>query len=200
MKQEKLFYTPLWQASLLDVTTGWDAHNKVMLDKLYALAESERGVEKTNFGGWQSDDDLYKYGEFGWLLDTIIKLGNELAPEFGTKKEFNDGHLWANINVKGGFNIVHTHPDAILSGAVYLKIEKEDQGLIEFFDAREGSPTAHWQCYTQFEEKNAFTTNVHSVAPKEGDILFFPGWLKHWVSPNLTDQDRVSISFNMSMR
>jgi len=199
MKQKQLFYSPLWQENLAQLFSEWPVNSKTMVEKIYSLAEKEQGVDKTNFGGWQSDDDLYKYEEFGWLLENIIELGNQLAPEFGTSKTFNDGHLWANINSKNDFNIVHTHPDAILSGAVYLKISQEDQGLIEFFDAREGSPTAHWQCYTQFEEKTDLTTSVHSVAPQEGDILFFPGWLRHWVSPNLTSEDRISISFNMSM-
>ena len=132
--------------------------------------------------------------------ENIIALGNTLAPEFCTNKQFNDGHLWANVNGEGNFNAMHTHPESILSGTVYLKFDGEEQGIIEFFDAREGSPTAHWQCYTQFEEKNLLTNDVYSVVPKEGDILFFPGWLKHWVSPNQSDEDRVSISFNMSIR
>lgn len=200
MKQKQLFSTPLWQENLAQLSLEWPAKRQAMIEKIYSLSEKERGVDKTNFGGWQSDDNLYKYEEFRWLLENIIEMGNQIAPDFTTTKRFNDGHLWANINSKDAFNIVHTHPDAILSGAVYLKISHEDQGLIEFFDAREGSPTAHWQCYTQFEEKTDLTTNVHSIAPEEGDILFFPGWLKHWVAPNVTNEDRISISFNMSMR
>ncbi|MCZ6664864.1 MAG: TIGR02466 family protein [Gammaproteobacteria bacterium] len=200
MEETKLFFTPLWRHSMRATASDWVSRRNAMLEKIYALMEAEEGVQKTNFGGWQSDEDLFKFDEFEWLLDNIIALGNTLAPEFCTDKQFNDGHLWANVNGKGNFNAMHTHPEAILSGTVYLKFDGEEQGGIEFFDAREGSPTAHWPCYTQFEEKNLFTSYVHSVVPEEGDILFFPGWLKHWVSPNLTDEDRVSISFNMSIR
>lgn len=200
MEETKLFFTPLWRHSMRENGSDWVSRRNAMLEKIYALMKAEEGVRKTNFGGWQSDDDLFKFDEFEWLLENIITLGNTLAPEFCTNKQFNDGHLWANVNGKGNFNAMHTHPESILSGTVYLKFDGEEQGIIEFFDAREGSPTAHWQCYTQFEEKNLLTNDVYSVVPKEGDILFFPGWLKHWVSPNQSDEDRVSISFNMSIQ
>jgi uncharacterized protein (TIGR02466 family) len=200
MEQTKLFFTPLWRHSLSDAAGEWASRRDEMLEKIYGLKEAEQGAQKTNFGGWQSDDDLFKFEQFRWLLDSIIALGNTLAPEFCTDKKFNDGHLWANVNGPGDFNAMHTHPESILSGAVYLKFDSEEQGIIEFFDAREGSPTSQWQCYMQFEDKNAFTEPVHSVVPREGDILFFPGWAKHWVSPNLSDHDRVSVSFNMSIR
>lgn len=35
------------------------------------------------------------------------------------------------------------------------------------------------------------------IAPKEGDLILFPGWLAHLVHPTLTSQPRVSISFNL---
>ena len=52
----------------------------------------------------------------------------------------------------------------------------------------------------QLPEHNEMTEPVHTIVPQEGDVLFFPGWLKHWVSPNTTELDRISISFNMSIR
>ena len=33
--------------------------------------------------------------------------------------------------------------------------------------------------------------------PKEGKILLFPGWLEHGVKTNLTDNVRMSLSFNV---
>ena len=31
----------------------------------------------------------------------------------------------------------------------------------------------------------------------EGDLVLFPGWLKHAVAPNKSYEDRISISFNV---
>ena len=199
MQESRLFYTPLWQASLADEVREWPQLKQIMLDKIYALLAAEKGVEKTNFGGWQSADDLYRYPEFGWLVGRIMALANTIAPQFASNRRFDDGLLWANVNRHGNFNAVHTHPDSVLSGVAYLRFVQPEQGVIEFFDAREGCPTTHWRCYAQLEQGTELTRQVHTVVPSEGKILFFPGWLKHWVTPNVSNEDRVSVSFNLRL-
>ena len=199
MNETRLFYTPLWQTDIADPNDHWAERRELMLQRIFALEAEGKGVLKTNFGGWQSPDDLYRYPEFQWLIGRIMALGNEVAPAFSARKRFDDGILWANINRKGHFNAVHTHPDAVLSGVVYLKCDHRDQGVIQFFDAREGSPTAQWRCYMRLEDGGPVINDVHEVVPAEGRLLFFPGWLKHWVTPNLTDRERVSVSFNIRL-
>ncbi|CAN0371049.1 unnamed protein product [Phaeothamnion confervicola] len=199
MKEMRLFYTPVWQSNVAHDEAQWPDLRAAMLARIASLMAEQKGVERTNFGGWQSDDDLYKYREFAWLIQRIMALGNELAPEFSPKAVFDDGILWANVNRRGDFNAMHTHPDAILSGAVYLKVDSPEQGVIQFQDAREGSPTSHWRCYTKLNGVTPLTEQTITVTPQEGDILFFPGWLKHWVTPNQTDQERVSVAFNIRM-
>ncbi len=200
MHETRLFYTPLWQADLAADTPDWPTLRQIMVDKIYALLAAERGVEKTNFGGWQSEDDLYRHAEFRWLIGRIMALANTLAPQFAQGRQFDDGLLWANVNRKGDFNALHTHPDTVLSGVVYLKFAHEEQGVIQFLDAREGSPTSQWRCFMRLEQSTTLTSEVHAVVPCEGAILFFPGWLKHWVTPNQTDEDRVSVSFNIRLQ
>ena len=36
-----------------------------------------------------------------------------------------------------------------------------------------------------------------TIDPEEGMILYFPHWLEHEVTANPTDEDRVSVSFNI---
>jgi uncharacterized protein (TIGR02466 family) len=161
---------------------------------------ADQGVEKTNFGGWQSADTIYEHPEFRWLIARVMALANEVAPQFSAQRKFDDGIMWANVNRRGDFNALHTHPDAILSGVAYLRVGGPEQGVLQFLDAREGSPTTHWRCFMRLEESTPLTSEVHSVLPREGLILLFPGWLKHWVTPNATDEDRVSVSFNIRMQ
>lgn len=199
MEETRLFYTPLWQSNIAADEAHWSHQRRAMLARIATLVGEKKGVARTNFGGWQSDDDLYKHEEFGWLTQRIMALANQVATNFSAKARFDDGILWANVNRRGDFNAMHTHPDAVLSGSVYLKIDCAEQGVIQFLDARDGSPTAHWRCYTKLSDKTALTEQAVTVAPREGDILFFPGWLKHWVTPNLTDEERISVAFNIRM-
>lgn len=195
----RLFYTPVWQTNVADNEADWASLRAAMLERIRALESAGQGVQRTNFGGWQSDDDLYKHQEFGWLTRRIMALANQVAPQFSAKASFDDGILWANVNRRGDFNAMHTHPDAILSGCIYLKVDSAEQGAIQFLDAREGSPTSHWRCYTRLNDSTPLTEQAVTVTPREGDILFFPGWLRHWVTPNMTDQERVSVAFNIRM-
>ncbi len=195
----RLFYTPVWQTNVADDEADWSTLRAAMLERIRELESAGQGVQRTNFGGWQSDDDLYKHREFNWLTQRIMALANQVAPQFSAKASFDDGILWANVNRRGDFNAMHTHPDAILSGCIYLKVDSADQGAIQFLDAREGSPTSHWRCYTRLNDSTPLTEQAVTVTPREGDILFFPGWLRHWVTPNLTDQERVSVAFNIRM-
>ncbi|MBK6656870.1 MAG: 2OG-Fe(II) oxygenase family protein [Proteobacteria bacterium] len=199
MKEMRLFYTPVWQTNVAEDQADWSTLRAAMLERIRALESTGQGVQRTNFGGWQSDDDLYKHREFNRLTQRIMALANQVAPQFSAKASFDDGILWANVNRRGDFNAMHTHPDAILSGCIYLKVDSADQGAIQFLDAREGSPTSHWRCYTRLNDSTPLTEQAVTVTPREGDILFFPGWLRHWVTPNLTDQERVSVAFNIRM-
>ena len=35
--------------------------------------------------------------------------------------------------------------------------------------------------------------------PQEGEMMIFPAWLRHAVTPNESTQDRISIAFNFDI-
>ena len=39
---------------------------------------------------------------------------------------------------------------------------------------------------------------VASVVPEVGKLIMFPSWFEHHVGPNLTDEERIAISFNIN--
>ena len=106
MHETRLFYTPVWRDDLDVPESNWTLRRELMLNRITALAAEGLGVQKTNFGGWQSPDDLYRYPEFQWLIGRVMALGNEIAPAFSAKQRFDDGILWANVNRRGDFNAV----------------------------------------------------------------------------------------------
>ena len=40
--------------------------------------------------------------------------------------------------------------------------------------------------------------SYQSYFPKEGDMLIFPAWLKHYVAPFYSDVTRISVSGNIA--
>ena len=49
-------------------------------------------------------------------------------------------------------------------------------------------------------EWNRANSEVWSLDSSEDTLLIFPSWLDHYVEPNESDEDRISISFNVCAR
>ena len=50
------------------------------------------------------------------------------------------------------------------------------------------------------ENPNYFTSTATTYKAMTDAVYIFPGWLKHSVQPNLTKEDRISISFNYGVK
>ena len=48
------------------------------------------------------------------------------------------------------------------------------------------------------EPKTTMEKRLKIYNMKEGDILFFPSWLTHSVDLNNSNEDRITISFNLN--
>ena len=113
--------------------------------------------------------------------------------EYNAEK-VNIAVMWSIINKKGSYNIQHNHPNAFLSAAYYLQTS-ETSGSINFFDPREQKNTR----YPKIKNFTELSAAVVKFEPKEGDLLLFPSYLYHSVDENLSDQDRIIISFNVDI-
>ena len=101
---------------------------------------------------------------------------------------------WAVVNGKLASNFVHNHPNSVLSGVYYVKAP-ENCGGIFFRDARD---VAHMFVPT-VAELSPWTLQKVTYAATEGRMLIFPSWLNHGVEPNLSEEDRICVSFNIGM-
>lgn len=45
-----------------------------------------------------------------------------------------------------------------------------------------------------------FTEKLHTITPEKGDLIIFPSWLSHMVTPNRSSEARISISGNLHYR
>ena len=46
------------------------------------------------------------------------------------------------------------------------------------------------------DEFNEYNSNMWSIDPNPGDLVIFPSWLAHYTEPNMSNKDRISMSFN----
>ena len=174
--------------------------NEELINYILKLKKKDKiGNNRSNIGGWHSPNfDLVKeetqihfINKFKDFLKNIII--NEFGWEYLPNKQ-RIVAMWAIINKKNSFNIMHNHQNCYLSGSYYVK-KPEKSGDISFFDPVEPKTYRYPE-----KEKGTFHSNqVITLKPVEGDLLVFPSYLYHSVEPNLSDEDRVVISFNIDL-
>ena len=171
------------------------------LDEIEALCQIERfkdstGIAKSNNGGWQSGNINYPDSPFFFLLD-IETICQEFAKNtLKISKSIFLMNAWININQKFNSNQTHTHPACILSGVYYIKTPKEC-GNIQFIHPAQDMMSRDWHNIIPDSDYNQYNSEQWWLPPEEGRLYVFPSWLKHMVKPNMSDEERISISFNV---
>lgn len=97
---------------------------------------------------------------------------------------------WMTLNKKGCYGHVHSHGAADMSGVYYYKTSGKDGNI--FFETPNKLMTASY-CFNHI-------ANRVNITPAEGLLVLFPGWLEHGTQTNTTDDDRMSVSFNLHFK
>lgn len=197
-KYEKLFSTPVFRFHLPEHPDL----NRALLEEGASMRSMSEGVSKSNRGGWHSEGNLFD------RKTACIKVLRAMAEEavfqssqkIGARADLVSLRLklfgWMNANPAGGYNAPHTHPGAQWSGVYYVSqpdVEEGNSGMIEFLDPRTDLP--NWRII----DAPAFKLKK-KLRPKPGDMILFPSYLVHWVYPNETEEERVTIAFNATFR
>ena len=161
----------------------------------YEMKSQSNGSTLSNRKGFQSNDLQFPNP----LSDIAQNVCNASQSYFehlnGSKihRTFLD-NMWINISPKGAYNTIHGHPNCFMSGVLYLKTP-ENCGKIWFVHPSEvleyDWKSHYWKEYSS--HTSAFF--YHKVFEKR--CYLFPSWLKHGVEENNSEEDRISISFNI---
>ena len=193
----KLFPEPIFKYKFKD----YEKFNKELSNYIYSLQSKDRkGLKRSNKGGWHSENfQLTDQNsiQFKFALKVQEYILNAFQ-NFGWKiknKNIRISEMWAIINKKNDFNVIHTHPNCYLSAAYYVKAPT-NCGKFEV----EHPNTAKKYAFPEIETKNELNLEVASIEIEEGDLLLFPSYLPHKVSQNFSDEDRIVISFNVDIK
>ena len=143
--------------------------------------------------GWQSNNIFSDDDFFSEFILEIEKQANNFAKEIEINQSLKLSNLWININGYKDFNLRHTHENSIISGVFYVKAP-DKSSKITFYHPAFKLMVREWNINLK---RNNYTSSVWSFTPQKGRLLLFPSWLEHEVSPNLSQESRISISFNI---
>ena len=193
----KLFPEPIFKYQF----KNYKKINNELEKYIYKLYEEDNnGLERSNRGGWHSknfrlaEKDSIQQKFAIQVQDYILKTFQSLGWKI-KDKNIRIKEMWAIINKKNDFNVIHTHPNCYLSAAYYVKAPK-DCGNFKV----ESPNIAKRYAYPEIANQNELNVEVASINISEGDLLLFPAYLPHKVGKNESDDDRIVISFNVDAK
>ena len=146
----------------------------------------------SNVGGWQS---LGYQREETLITDSLYKIFNETISNFFNPRLDIVNH-WININPPQTYNMMHDHPMSDLSGVFYIDVP-ENSGHIMFENPKSFASHTELVTYTDTASEQHNQHVQKFIKPIEGLLLIFPAHLRHGVLPNESNEDRISVSFNI---
>lgn len=194
-----IFPTPVW----VEDNVGVD-RDKIIEFVNYVRKEDSEGRKVSNNGGWQSHDfidEVLQNNPLSNLRDKILPMAYYCADEFGfTEYTLRITNLWINVNNYGNSNDLHTHPGSIFSGVYYLSVPDCCSGRLQFLrDFNYQIMKESWGLGNNFTYNSVMNEVITTFEPTNDSMIIFPAWLSHSVSRSASENERISVSFNIQV-
>lgn len=193
--RQDLFVTPFYDFEL-------DFDNEKIVEECLELRNKyPNGVKKSNWGqGWQSQ--VYELHTIRQtitptvqnLAKNVVDLTNDMLDQCNSDKRINDNDIgwWININKGTGYNVHHTHPGCSVIGLYYPQIPSNLEDREGLFAMIRTDPTNHNTAFADIPDHCEYF-----FRPKEMHLYLMPSTVAHYVTPHFSDEERISIAFNI---
>ncbi|MBO9714177.1 TIGR02466 family protein [Sphingomonas sp.] len=196
-----LFDTPVLHGQVADAA----ALNTALGEAIRAQMAAEPGIGRSNVGGWHSKTDMLAWGgePAARLADAAIRVAKRLS--------HFDGHdpaklhwwtrMWANVLHPGGLNMSHAHPGVLWAAVYYVDAGEPDSGGDLFLeDPRFPVPLMTFPGFRMLGPDGQPQEVEHRLTVSPGDLILFPGYMRHGVSPHRGTRDRISVAMNLYVK
>ncbi len=197
-----LFVTRLYRAELNEL-----AKKKVDYAELAASCDAiaeddEAGQEWCEANGYPGYTSYASLNDLPWRFPIFADLEKaldkhvaafvkDLGFDLGDRK-LKCGSFWINILPEGGMHASHIHTHSVISGTTYVSMPKGTSAL------KLEDPRLPMMMHAPLRTKKAgqeLQSFVY-VKPVVGEVLLWESWLRHEVPMNMSEEDRISVSFN----
>ena len=186
---------PLFRSDIfVKENVGTEDQREDLKKQILHAKENDIGTQGgSNHGCWRSNatyDMEWLYDEMRTLTDHANHIYFEDDPVF---KSFIEGcknrdfGIWTNVNEVGSKNVLHTHTDDAWAGIYYL--QAEGTGNLVF--------TNPANLLLQCNPKSPYTRKS-GIAPEDGMLVIWPGWVPHEVLENKSNKQRINIAWGIN--
>lgn len=169
-----MFYVPIYHYAVRD----WE-NKKTSLMELYNRID--RNLER-------KDDDSVITNYHKDSLSMIESISEIFTDEINlfcgkVQSRFKLACAWFELTDKHAYHSMHNHGCTGYSSVCYIKYNSDEHKPTHFM-----SPFPNFLTGLQL----TYTPEVD-----EGSIIFFPSYISHFTEPNLSDENRLIVSFNL---
>ena len=187
---------------------GFDEVKDGLIEYAYKQKEEDDDINQvvSNRGGWQTPNSKMRFYNtesfqpyMGWFGERLKEYLDHMDFKMTTGRDIYLSSMWFNINGKGHYNTSHHHPETTIAGVLWLKTPK-DCGSFYFESPHEFAEYGFQQMQKQEMIDQYLACPAYRIFPHEGLMILFPSHLRHGVEINQSDEDRISLAFNIDFR
>ncbi len=187
-----LFSTPVFIYN--EYSTISDIHNTT----------SEQLDTRENIGGnlTSNKNNVLDLESYSVIRSRIMSGLNEYVNNvlcIDLKHEFYLTQSWLNFNPPGSSHHRHHHANSIISGVYYIDTVETDN-IMFVSHTTNTAVTNNSTLEINVTDYNITNSNAWTVPVKTNSIIYFPSTTLHEVSPNNSDRNRISLSFNVFVK
>ena len=186
---------PLYQSDMfVQKNVGTDEQREDLKKQILHAKENNIGTKGgSNEGCWRSNA---RY-QMDWLYDAVRELSDKANNIYFENDEVfkilldkcnnREYNIWTNVNEIGSKNILHTHTDDSWAGIYY--VQANGTGNLMFHNPA----NTLLQC-----NKNSPFIRKTGIAPEDGMLVLWPGWVPHEVEENKSNQQRINLAWGIN--
>jgi uncharacterized protein (TIGR02466 family) len=182
------------------IAESYNPKHKTILNSLKKFIKNSQIKNKNLKTNWISKDtfntlhniDINTVSEFKNLNTWVYQQVDIYKTLIGYVSPMKPNGAWFNVYYKNNFQEYHSHYEHDISAIYFLK--SNNKSAKTFFQ----SPLHDIAFKAPFNENVQMTYHEISFLPIQGNLLIFPGYLKHCVEMHKQDKTRISCAYNFN--
>jgi len=187
--------TDIFKTTIFKKNISNNSYKKYFLNLLKNEKNNKCNNIVSNVGGFQTKDLILLQNE-NITRNLFLKNTAEFVKILNNKIELKLqlSSFWINSNNKNDYNLLHNHVPGNISGVYYIKVPKKSGRLV----FQNGDLTKlNSDNYPYFNNANFYARYFCNI--NENDLYLFTSETLHYVEPNNSDEERISVSFNIKI-
>ncbi len=188
-----VYYDDLFQAQ---------KHKKRLLNAVKELFSTAK-KQPSPLSAWTGHglECIHQDPMFSWIIGQVEMHTWKYIEALGhdcKKMDLYFQRSWPVVSKKGQEMEKHAHYTANISAIYYISSPRDgDSGCVCFLNTTRQNELVH-DLERPINLQNELNNQEARYEPREGRLLIFPSKQIHYVEPNQTSEDRISLAFDMT--